>query len=249
MLGAIGGLIGTGLNWLSGQKNIKAQKEFAQHGISWKVEDAKRAGIHPLAALGAQTHSFAPVSIGDPATSLAQAGQDISSSINRTRDQRARVSAVTKTATDLQLTNAKLQNELLAAQIAKINASINPPLPTPDTRYLIDGQGNTPIKVKPAETSTTMPGQPGVEAATIPGLGWHRTPTGWAPNMSKELAERMEEDHIGSILWGIRNYLFPAVGINRNYPEGVPLPPGHEWYFHPTGEYRHARRSGYFYNQ
>jgi hypothetical protein len=37
--------------------NIAMQKEFAQQGIGWKVADAKKAGIHPLFALGASTHS------------------------------------------------------------------------------------------------------------------------------------------------------------------------------------------------
>lgn len=30
------------------------QREFAQHGIRWRVEDARAAGLHPLAALGMQ---------------------------------------------------------------------------------------------------------------------------------------------------------------------------------------------------
>lgn len=33
-------------------ENERIQKEFAQNGVRWKVEDARRAGIHPLAALG-----------------------------------------------------------------------------------------------------------------------------------------------------------------------------------------------------
>lgn len=37
--------------------NEKLQREFAQQGIQWKVQDAKHAGIHPLAALGAVTPS------------------------------------------------------------------------------------------------------------------------------------------------------------------------------------------------
>ena len=40
------------------------QREFAQNGIRWKVADAEAAGIHPLAALGAQTTPYQPVSIG-----------------------------------------------------------------------------------------------------------------------------------------------------------------------------------------
>lgn len=40
------------------------QKDFAQQGIRWKVDDAKAAGLHPLYAIGANTTSYQPVSIG-----------------------------------------------------------------------------------------------------------------------------------------------------------------------------------------
>ena len=40
--------------------NYEQQKEFAQHGIRWKVEDAKAAGLHPLHALGGSTASYSP---------------------------------------------------------------------------------------------------------------------------------------------------------------------------------------------
>lgn len=41
-------------------KNIALQREFAQHGIRWRVEDAKAAGVHPMYALGAGGAAFAP---------------------------------------------------------------------------------------------------------------------------------------------------------------------------------------------
>lgn len=67
--------IGKALDFIRGEKDYDAQvsnaqanqsfqKEFAQHGISWKVADAKRAGLHPLAALGSSTMSYNPVHIG-----------------------------------------------------------------------------------------------------------------------------------------------------------------------------------------
>jgi len=63
--------------------NYHHQKEFAQEGIRWKVADAKAAGLHPLAALGAQTMSFQPSSAGGiPGYGgdygLGEAGQNIS---------------------------------------------------------------------------------------------------------------------------------------------------------------------------
>lgn len=40
------------------------QYEFAQNGVQWRVNDAREAGIHPLAALGANTHASRPINVG-----------------------------------------------------------------------------------------------------------------------------------------------------------------------------------------
>ena len=56
----LGGLFDDNSAKKQAQQNYAQQKEFAQKGIGWKVEDAKASGIHPLYALGAQTHSFTP---------------------------------------------------------------------------------------------------------------------------------------------------------------------------------------------
>lgn len=41
-------------------RNEALQREFAQNGIRWRVEDAKAAGLHPLAALGSAGSSYSP---------------------------------------------------------------------------------------------------------------------------------------------------------------------------------------------
>lgn len=71
--------------------NIGFQKEFAKHGISWKVADAREAGISPLVALGAQTHSFSPVYMPGSDRGLRQAGQDIGRAINTYLDRDSRL--------------------------------------------------------------------------------------------------------------------------------------------------------------
>lgn len=43
-------------------EEAKRQREFAQNSIQWRVADARAAGIHPLAALGAQVSGYVPVS-------------------------------------------------------------------------------------------------------------------------------------------------------------------------------------------
>lgn len=49
-------------------RDIGLQKEFAKHGIQWKVEDAKNAGLHPLVALGANTLGYQPVGLAEKPT-------------------------------------------------------------------------------------------------------------------------------------------------------------------------------------
>lgn len=123
----LGGLFGKKSAEKANEQNIKLQKEFAQNGIAWKVADAKRAGIHPLAALGASTTSFSPSVVGDTSfgTGISNAGQDIGRAINATRDQGSRVTGVQKSILDLELQGKQLdnrgkeiENALLASKLA-----------------------------------------------------------------------------------------------------------------------------------
>lgn len=63
-------------------KQYDHQKEFAQNSIQWRVNDAKKAGIHPLYALGSQGISYAPSSFSSmPDTSLSDAGNAVGSAV------------------------------------------------------------------------------------------------------------------------------------------------------------------------
>lgn len=111
--------------------NIQMQKEFAQQGIRWKVEDAKAAGLHPLAAIGAQTHSFIPVTVGDRAVApsndfgLRDLGQDLSRAIEARQTQQERVKeGLDRRIQEAQLRGLELRNEALEREI---NSSQRPP--------------------------------------------------------------------------------------------------------------------------
>lgn len=114
------------------ERNIAMQREFAQNGIRWRVEDARAAGIHPLYAMGAQTHSFAPVSVGNSmGPALASMGQDVGRAINATQTAPERMNATAEAASKLQLENMSLQNMLLASRVKLLNQSGgNPPIPS-----------------------------------------------------------------------------------------------------------------------
>lgn len=241
----IGGILGN----QQANKQAKLQKEFAQSGIQWKVEDAKKAGIHPLAALGAQTTSYAPVSVGGPsiASGLANAGQDIARGIDATRSATARVDAYTKTIQDLNVRRMGLENELLGSQIAKLNTTgPKPPFPDGSDRFLIEGQGNSPVvKDTALKRIGPDPVQPSTEPGAIVDMGFSRTAGGgWAPTFSKDYQERSEEDTIGELAWNMRNRLAPTLHSRYYNPPNVPLRPDQYWYYHPIQqEYRIKTRN------
>lgn len=126
------------------------QREFAQNSIQWKAADAKAAGIHPLYALGANTTSYSPVSVGHSASSalgdgISSAGADISRAVTASSTQEGRVSAFDKTVQELSLQKMGLENELLASQIAKMRGQVGPPMPALNTQQQIPGQWPTTV--------------------------------------------------------------------------------------------------------
>lgn len=109
IIGGVGSLVGGISNAILGGQSIKAQKqinaqnlamqkEFAQNSIQWRTADAKKAGIHPLYALGANGASYTPQSFDS--SGYQQMGQGISDAMN-----------------GLALAGQKLQNDLLASQV------------------------------------------------------------------------------------------------------------------------------------
>lgn len=133
------GLLQRSDNKKAAERDYQRQKEFAQSGIQWKVEDARKAGIHPAIALGAQPASFSPIGVGDTGTGhLAAAGQDLSRAIDTTRTASSRTSAFDQTVRGLTIQKMGLENELLASQVAKVKQQIGPPMAGDD--YLVPGQ-------------------------------------------------------------------------------------------------------------
>lgn len=130
----LGGFLGRSSQEEQREANAALQREFAQNAIQWKVADAKKAGIHPLYAMGAPSISPAVSVQSDPlASSLSSMGSDVSRAMmaSATSEQRDKaVSGVTEEMTRLGLERAGLQNELLRSQIARLRAAqVGPPAP------------------------------------------------------------------------------------------------------------------------
>lgn len=92
------------------ERNYNAQKEFAQNSIQWRVQDAEKAGIHPLYAIGGQMPGYTPSSAfsnDSMGEAIAQAGNAFGNAMGQ-----------------IGLINARLQNEKLETEIAKEKAEL-----------------------------------------------------------------------------------------------------------------------------
>lgn len=120
-------------------RNIALQKEFAQNGITWRIADAARNGISPLAALGASEPGFSPVmptfntpNVESPLKGfgygMKETGQNLSRALYATQSPTQRASDA------LDLVRKSKENDLLDQQVklAQINvakASQSPGIP------------------------------------------------------------------------------------------------------------------------
>lgn len=203
-------------------RNAQLQKEFAQHGIRWKVADAQAAGIHPLYALGANTTSFSPIQISDNrqplSSSLSDIGQDISRAYEATRTKPERINARMQA---LQLERAQLDNDFLRAQIAKLNNSqVGPPMPSGQSIEEQFTPNVTPrVEVSPLPLNASDRNSPMKEAGFVSDYTYARTPTGLAVVPSKDVKDRIEDNLIPELMWSLRNNLMPNFDQSRHLPD------------------------------
>lgn len=196
------------------QQNIAMQREFAQNGIRWKVEDAKAAGIHPVYAMGAPTTSFSPISFNATADdsmskAFAAAGSDIGSAINKTRTAPERADAYSKAVQTLTLEKGALENEVLRSQLVRLKQQNSPPLPS----QAIAPNDPAPFAVPEASKSEDRP------PLMIFGKRWMTN-----PNTSPMKAWEDQYGDDGPASW----ILPPVIGTNdavyniyRRLPDGV----------------------------
>lgn len=250
-----GGLLGSN----AADKQARLQKQFAKKGIQWKVADAKAAGIHPLYALGANTISYQPQSVGGGLESaLPQMGQDIGRAIDQNQSQSGKASTFLATQfAQQQLEGVKLDNDIKRARLASDIAKMGPTLVQPGTPdpmmppRLVDGQGNSAF-VDPKDAfklekriTASSPYDPtgATEGGVLPEVMFTKTKSGWAVNIPQHLQEAYENDWWGKQQWNLRNRVYPfypdMYGPNQFYNPPFPAPAGKRWYFDAIlGEYQ-----------
>lgn len=241
--------------------NYQQQKEFAQNSIRWKVADAKAAGLHPLAALGAQGTSFTPsFQMGNQSdySWLGDLGQYAGRAIEAkmTERERAQQQMLRDQDAKLNLENKKLQNDLLRSQIRSTeNALLRqsggiPAMPlasnTQTSGQKIRGQAQSystgETKKVPVEVKASQPGRPWQQAGHSGETQLIQTgPNTYSLQMSDAAREATEDNFLGKLQWYWRNYGGETVrmfsGKHPNAPD-IKTPPGTRWHWDPiNGEF------------
>lgn len=264
--GPVGGLVGAGLGYASDKASSQAQsnynqqmsfaqsqaqfqQDYARNVMQWRVDDAKKAGVHPMAALGVSNPSYSPVSspsapaptdynaLFDTATTF---GQNLNRASFQAKTQQQQLAAIGLVNRNMELQNKGLEQEQYwrGLQIGQLESNIrngiasSNPAPTLDGRLpgVIEGQNDSDVDPKalvdPKAMRTTPHKEPGKEPGSNPSTGWIQNPDGSVTAVQSESAkERLEEDLIGSSIWALNNRVLPHAKTMFGLPAGVSAPP------------------------
>lgn len=215
------------------------QKLLATDGIRMRVNDAKAAGLHPLAAIGGGSAGYSPTTLigsnipdgggssrgSDIGGSLAQMGQGIGRAMAAVSTPEEKVeSAFEMTRKRQMVEKGDLENAFLAAQIQKITnpAQVGPGLPSNVGPFgggqVIPGQPNT-YEPKPPEVTNRQTGTASDAGPAQPDVSWTRTPTGITPGMTKTFKGEGDISEPMSMQWLVRNQLTPMLGGTSTAPD------------------------------
>lgn len=242
LIGAGASLAGGLFNKSNAEKQAKLQEKFAKNAIQWKAEDAKAAGISKLYALGANTTSYAPVSVGGGVgDAISTAGQNIGRAVDATASPAARGGHLATELAATQLEGLKIDNDIKRADLLSRAVTRNQPGQPPallnqETTPLVPGQGNSAIKLERKLQPGRQP-DPHVSVGVSPEIDMYRTRHGFTPEVPSELGEAQESQPLAAFQWFMRNKILPTFDqAHRTYP--YPAPEGQVWQFNPLfGEY------------
>lgn len=242
------------------REQFEYQKALHQNQIQWRVEDAKKAGVHPMAALGLSSMSFSPVSSASAPEYdnwLGDIGQSADYAITKAKDkkQQAEAFALQQKGLSLDLEGKELDNAMKREELEAFrmklatNQAIGTPAAPGQAMSLIDGQNDSQkVNVVPAEVTASA--KTGLEAGVNPEVAYVRKPNGGVRKVMSDAAkERLEEDMLGTIGWNLENripsHLLYMFGLNRftdwdldNQPPAEYLPKGAKgWIYDGNGGY------------
>lgn len=216
-LGAITGIAGGWLQQDSDRANskrmIRKQEEFARYGLDWKIQAAKRNGIHPLAVLGANQIQFSPFHVGGGqlGESISRAGQNLGAAIDQANDPYGReMKQIALDTARENLKAAKLQSQGIRMDLRERR--------TQDQNTGLPGQGNVEVQDKAVPPSSIH--DPSIEKGITPLYQHVRTAGDRIEKFpSQEMAEVLETQWVDNAKMQIGKVLRPWI-ISAKYYGG-----------------------------
>lgn len=200
--------------------NTKKDYDFARNQLQWRVADAKKAGLHPLAGLGASPMSASASTIGTE-NALGHLGQGVSSVLNSVANKK--MNELQLEAAQEDVTNKKLINQRLASEMALVKQPGTPPT---SVGFMPGGSQGIPggrIEEKPLSRTTSHRDASWSEPGALTGGGFEATPTGLAPVPSGDIKERLEDSP-----YELRHFwkygVLPNLGKTETAPPPAALP-------------------------
>lgn len=243
LLGPIG-KIGQGIyNAFQQNKQAKFQKQMAYHGLEIKAKQAERMGVSKLVALGAPTHTPAPVGVG--IDGIGDASQDIGRALNAYNAAPAKADSMSKELATIHMESAKVDLDLKKLELLSRSRLLTAPGTPPGIS--VSDKDTTPafppeaegVKLK-KEIAPASPMAPHRSFGVSPEVDMYRSTGGYTPQIPQALAESLESSPVMSMQWYLRNGLLPSI-MDSYRTEPYKLPYGQSWVFNPvTGEYQIA---------
>lgn len=221
------------------REQLGYQKEFAQKGIRWKTEDAKQAGLHPLAALGTMGASYSP-------TSYIPGNRQVS---RPPRSRAPEIANLIGQMIDAKIEESKKQNEKITIN----NITDYNPIDSsqPDAVYGTEMKKAKPVQKVTKEVTHESPHQKHLEAGEMPGRQYYRVEAadstagyGLRTTLSQDASEPMESDWFESLYSTLARAV--RLGTRAIIPKSfykelrqlrpkVDLKPGYEWRYRRDG--------------
>lgn len=244
-----GGFLGGGNDGKKMQREAWDRQEmWMQNQLGWRVQDAVRAGVHPLAAIGSNLSPPTPATvIGGEGSNLggdlAQMGQGVGRALSAGMSEDAKYETTLRS---LQIERGELENAKLRFDLQQMHTQAgNPPglVVSPQdqplgfasgtrghfspSNYPVSVQSLPPmadaagLKLSPSEQFSSVPGQPSFQPSSNPASRWMDLPAGGKAAMPGEAWQIDEAGAPGYVMWMLQNGFIPALPFGQRL---VPAP-------------------------
>lgn len=229
----LGGILGSNsqqsindANLAFSREQFEYQKAYARNRLQWQVEDAKKAGLHPMVAAGISPTSFSPVSVSQSPLDtdwVGEAGQSLAYASAKAKDRKQQAEAFqfTKDLHQAQLDGVYLDNELKVMQILSqlsVLSQTGPSAPSLSHFGVIPGQDDS-IVFQPSEVFRSV--RPGVQSGNPNSVQWFVQPDkSVVRGMSEQYKSMAEDDTLSTLGWHYDNNFIPFAS-RYGYPSGA----------------------------